>query len=587
MSYADPSSLITPQVVDLSERVDSRLKRMVATSLAVHAVLVLGLMSVRVAPTIQPPLAAYQVDLITLPEPEVASSVKEPTPVQRATVPPPSKSQTKPNAAPPPPVTKAETPVKETPSPIPDATAPPTPAVTKPEAPVKETPSPIPNVTTPSTPAVTKPEAPVKEMPSPIPNVTTPSTPAVTKPEPATAPAPQVVEPMQTEEVTQSIVDAVESVALPHSRAMGPMEKSAALPQRSIDSTREELEDQKIALPVVPQSPKISKRQSVSKGGRGRAAAPSRQSLADSLQQAIQSVAVPRQPSVSRSSPSSPVESQTNPRPSQSPQKITPKSGIRTPGQAPQLAKVLPVPESTDEQSQPRSKKRVADSLKQIAQSVVIPEMRKSKRPHTQRTLAVPVPAQPDRDTPPKPRKKLKGIVIPSEAPTLADVEVPQVRKTRQRESATDVSSPVSPTRSDQNIAKLMIPEIRVSEPHHILSKPTERGIQNTTTALQVSGSTPEGNAYWGRVWSKIDREWIAPAVEVHSGQPLRVVLGFRLERSGTVKHLKIEQSSGNEYYDVAAKRAVLNAVPLPAFSSDMPEPSYDVLFQFTVNVDS
>ena len=34
-------------------------------------------------------------------------------------------------------------------------------------------------------------------------------------------------------------------------------------------------------------------------------------------------------------------------------------------------------------------------------------------------------------------------------------------------------------------------------------------------------------------------------------------------------------------------KRAVLDATPLPSFASDMPEPFYDIQFQFTVNVDS
>jgi len=145
----------------------------------------------------------------------------------------------------------------------------------------------------------------------------------------------------------------------------------------------------------------------------------------------------------------------------------------------------------------------------------------------------------------------------------------------------------VQPHALDQKIAKLIIPEVQVPEAHHILSTPTDSGMQNTTTTFQVSGSSSEGNAYWGRVWSKIDREWIAPQVDIRSGRPLRVILTFRIERQGGVRNLAIEQSSGNEYYDVAAKRAVLNATPLPPFASDMPEPFYDIQFQFTVNLDS
>ena len=86
---------------------------------------------------------------------------------------------------------------------------------------------------------------------------------------------------------------------------------------------------------------------------------------------------------------------------------------------------------------------------------------------------------------------------------------------------------------------------------------------------------------------SKIDREWVAPEVAVRSDQPIYVLLEFRVERNGAVKKLTIEESSGNKYYDLAARRAVMDAVPLPAFPSDMTEPYYDIQFRFTVNLDS
>ena len=87
-------------------------------------------------------------------------------------------------------------------------------------------------------------------------------------------------------------------------------------------------------------------------------------------------------------------------------------------------------------------------------------------------------------------------------------------------------------------------------------------------------------------MWSKIDREWIAPAVDVRSDQPIHVLLAFRVERNGRVKDLSIEKPSGNKYYDLAAKRAVIDATPLPAFPSDMLELYYDIQFQFTLNLD-
>jgi hypothetical protein len=44
-----------------------------------------------------------------------------------------------------------------------------------------------------------------------------------------------------------------------------------------------------------------------------------------------------------------------------------------------------------------------------------------------------------------------------------------------------------------------------------------------------------------------------------------------------------IEQSSGNEYYDLAGKRAVLSAIPLPAFPAELTDSYFDAHFTFMV----
>ena len=514
MSFADPSSLITNQLVDSSMQVDARLKRMLATSLVVHAVLLVSLMSVRFAPPLQQPLASYHVDLITLPEPRSTPSVQQPSRVKKVKVPPPPKPKTESR---------------------------PTPAVAK-------------------------------------------SPPPVDKATPAPAP---VVEPIQTEKVTPSIMEAMKGVALPQNRKLTSIEPSSTVPQPPVESARNEVEHPNIALPVVPQAPQLAKRQTLGAPGSSSSSTPASSSMAESLQQAVRSVAVPQRPKAEKSSASSqatPTQKMTPSKPSEA----TPSTpGIRTPGQAPQLAKVVPATEPTEVSPPAQSRTRVADSLKQVIQSVVVPEVKKSKPLQSKETPAVLVPVPRAQDTKPKPRKKLQGMVMPSEAPQLAKVDVSQVQKALQKKPAHPSSLSEEASELEQKIAKLVIPEFQVSEPHHIESKPTDAGVQKTMTTLHVAGSSPDGNAYWGRVWSKIDREWIAPTVTVRSDQPIRVILAFRIERNGAVKNLGIEQSSGNEYYDLAAKRAVMDAAPLPPFASDMPERYHDVQFQFTVNLDS
>ncbi len=101
-------------------------------------------------------------------------------------------------------------------------------------------------------------------------------------------------------------------------------------------------------------------------------------------------------------------------------------------------------------------------------------------------------------------------------------------------------------------------------------------------TTLKVTGIAPGSNAYLARVQQRISSFWSAPPVDV-SGTSLAVVIRFRLHKDGSVSSVSIEQSSGNEYYDLAGKRAVLSAKPLPAFPPELKESYFDAHFSFAV----
>ncbi len=521
MSYAGHANLITLQLSDSSTQVDSQLKRMLATSLVVHAVLLLGLMSVRFAPTVQHPLASYHVDLVTLPEPNVAPPVENRGTVKKA-VPPPTKPQ-----------------------------------VTSPA----------------STPAMKK------APPPPAPSMA--STPTVP------LSSPQMGEPIQAERIMPSIVDALENVAVPRSREITPMAETPTVKQPPAAPERKNTGQAEIPMPVIPRAPQLAVQKSSSAVVAPIRSASEKRSFADTLKQAVQSVIVPQKSSRPKAQTFVPVTPK-NKRTASKPKVATVEPPrITTPGQAPQLAKVTPVPKTKGATLKMPPQSRLSDSLKQVTQSVVVPEVRKTKIAPQKLTqaVAVQVPSVPKIQQ--KPREKLQGMVIPSEAPNLATVDVENARKSLPNPSVVEDRVNVQDYAVEPKIAKLPIPDVPVPAEHHILSTPTESGMQNTKTALQVSGSSPEGNAYWGRVWSKIDREWVAPKVEISSGKSLQVVVAFRIERNGSVKNLSIEHSSGNEYYDLAAKRAILDAMPLPQFTIEMPESFHDIQFQFTVNVSS
>lgn len=499
MSYASHANLVSLQLADSSVQGDGRFKWMLAISLVIHSVLLLGLMTVRFAPSIQHPLASYRVDLVTLPDPPVASSENSRITQKVANAPPPEKART-------------------------------------------------------ATP------------------VMAPS-------------SPKAVEPIQTERVTPSIVDALENIAVPKSRDIPPIVNAPTVTKSLAGPERTNIEKAEIVMPVVPQAPQLSSRKASPQLAVPTPSVPARSSLTETLKQAVQSVPVPQKSSQSKTQTSS--SEKVTSLSVQSDAMDIASTKITTPGQAPQLAKIIPMQSSKNVDFQTPRQNRMSDSMKQVMQSVVVSEVQKTKGSPQIPTEAVAIPISPPQNTSQTPREKLQGMVMPSEAPNLAKLDVANARKSlpeklMENHLANNQSNVLEP-----KIAQLVIPDVRVPEAHHILSKPTKSGVQNAITALQVSGSSPEGNAYWGRVWSKIDREWVAPPVEVRSGKPLQVVVAFRIEREGSVKNLSVAHSSGNEYYDLAAKRAILDATPLPQFSSDMPESHYEIQFQFTVHMES
>jgi colicin import membrane protein len=136
-----------------------------------------------------------------------------------------------------------------------------------------------------------------------------------------------------------------------------------------------------------------------------------------------------------------------------------------------------------------------------------------------------------------------------------------------------------------QNIRKVDLPKAAPPEP---LPKPMPQVEAKATSgkavdaALKISGMAPGSNAYLDIVRRQISKFWKAPPVDV-TAQTYVVIVQFRLHRNGSVTRVEIEQSSGNEYYDLAGKRAVLSADPLPKFPPELAESYFDAHFSFTV----
>ncbi len=225
---------------------------------------------------------------------------------------------------------------------------------------------------------------------------------------------------------------------------------------------------------------------------------------------------------------------------------------------------------------------------------------------------AAPVPAPP---APAKLRDDLmrdvmKGIQLPPDAPKVGDfapadrpkkahLKLPDVPVVPDIQDPAAHPPDVKPRPSfademtkevDEEFKKIKQVELPKTAPLAMPEKPPAPppmeakipSVKAVDTALKVPGMAPGSNAYLGRVRQRISSFWNAPPVDV-TGQTYLVIIKFRLHRNGTVSGVVIEQSSGNEYYDLAGKRAVVSAIPLPAFPSELTDPYFDAHFTFTV----
>ncbi|HXF93622.1 MAG TPA: TonB family protein [Nitrospiraceae bacterium] len=178
--------------------------------------------------------------------------------------------------------------------------------------------------------------------------------------------------------------------------------------------------------------------------------------------------------------------------------------------------------------------------------------------------------------TPVVPREPVKTTQAQPRQPSLAeqfDQELEDELKKLQ-----PMPRSVKPVEPPQEAKPVPEPSIK-QVPGAVAKVPT---VRSPETSMRVSSTGPGSNRYLARVQQKISSLWTAPPVDVPE-KALTVVVKFRLHRSGSVSNVIIEQSSGNDYYDLAGKRAVLSANPLPAFPPEMTDSYLDAHFSFTV----
>jgi protein TonB len=191
--------------------------------------------------------------------------------------------------------------------------------------------------------------------------------------------------------------------------------------------------------------------------------------------------------------------------------------------------------------------------------------------------------------------------VLPSRAPTATPTPEPRERPMREAPRLPEpmLPRPSLPPRlaAPLRAGEKELPSLARSTTTSRVDKPqrTERPVESRP-APEASRGLPTGSPagvgstsldasdfpyawYLRQVLQKVEGEWQRQNQRAAPIQKPLVLV--EIQRDGSIRMPKIDQSSGNALYDQAALRAVLDASPFPPLPQDWSRPSLRVQFRF------
>ena len=152
---------------------------------------------------------------------------------------------------------------------------------------------------------------------------------------------------------------------------------------------------------------------------------------------------------------------------------------------------------------------------------------------------AMPAP-QPAPPPPPEPREQEKIAPVEEEGVKLEPKKPP---KPKAEEKPVEKPRPATPSAA-------------------LPSAPA--GAAGLKGEVSVDGGDFEFTYYLVLVRNKIASNWAPPAGLATSGNPVRSVVYFKIQRNGNLSAVRMETGSGIEFFDRSTERAVVLSNPLP-----------------------
>jgi protein TonB len=112
---------------------------------------------------------------------------------------------------------------------------------------------------------------------------------------------------------------------------------------------------------------------------------------------------------------------------------------------------------------------------------------------------------------------------------------------------------------------------------------PVTADVGPAVSSIKATTDPPEFQFpfYLRLVQKKVGESWSPPSLSFMENGAEEVVVRFVIGRRGAVSSVRVEKSSGSEYYDQAALRAVYRSSPLPPLPEGFEEESLTVHFSF------
>jgi colicin import membrane protein len=195
-------------------------------------------------------------------------------------------------------------------------------------------------------------------------------------------------------------------------------------------------------------------------------------------------------------------------------------------------------------------------------------------------SVAKPAPAPVEKKPPPKP----KTAAVKPEIKTLKKGDMPELSLKKTKPARDEVMKPartehVKPAATEQArpAPKETATTPNASSGGTAPSAGTTAGIA-VNAVNSASGDSRQLSSYADIIRNSIERNWSPPP----GAKGMKAKVSFKVLRTGRLfGDVNIEESSGNTYFDMAAKRAILASSPFPS----MPEEFYKQYAEFSVDV--